>query len=107
MTMLDEYGDGKQDGRNDDERELFLQAALFMVVVMFVLMVVIMMMFMMIMLVLVRAAITMLMCHIFAVIFEISAAKVRHIWCNWVAKATYSTRKWCRWSFPASSWSAD
>ena len=58
MTMLDEYGDGKQDGRDDDERELFLQAALFMVMV-FVLVV---MMF-----VLVRAAITMLMCHIFAV----------------------------------------
>ena len=58
MTMLDEYGDGKQDGRNDDERELFLQAALFMVMV-FVLVV---MMF-----VLVRATITMLMCHIFAV----------------------------------------
>lgn len=66
MTMLDEYGDGKQDGRDDDERELFLQAALFMVMV-FVLVVMIMMMFMMMMLVLVRAAITMLMCHIFAV----------------------------------------
>ena len=64
--VFNEYGDGKQDGRNDDERELFLQAALFMVMV-FLLMVVIMMMFMMMMLVLVRAAITMLMCHIFAV----------------------------------------
>ena len=50
-------------------------------VVVFVLVVMIMMMFMMMMLVLVRAAITMLMCHIFAVIFEISAAKVRHIAC--------------------------
>ncbi len=74
MTMLDEYGDDKQDGCDDDQRELILQAALFMVVVMLV--IVMMTMLMMIMLVMImlvmmfvlmRATITMLMCHIFAV----------------------------------------
>ena len=81
MTMLDEYGDNKQDGRDDDQRELFLQAALFMVMVMFVLgmsmMVMLVVMFVLgmsmvimlvvMMFVLAGAAVRMLMCHIFAV----------------------------------------
>ena len=68
MTMLDEYGDHKQDGCDDDQRELILQAALFMVVVMLVIVIMLMMVIMLVMMfVLMRATITMLMCHIFAV----------------------------------------
>ena len=75
MTMLDEYGDDKQDGCDDDQRELILQAALFMVVVMLVIVMMTMLMMTMLMMVimlvmmfvLAGAAITMLMCHIFAV----------------------------------------
>ena len=76
--MLDEDGDDQEDGRDDDEPELFLQTMLVV---------------MMLVLVFVRATLAMMimfmrMCHILA-LFKFHGAKVRRFHCNSVAKYNY------------------
>ena len=77
--MLDEDSDDQEDSRDDDEPELMLQRMLFVMMLVFVRAVITMY-------VLVFVLVRMRMCHIFA-LFYFHAAKIRHIFCNLVAKS--------------------